>query len=651
VRTLAIAGLLAALPTVPASAGPDDEDSKFAPTRVTARLTGITAELTARFVLASEEGWTSSHELIIPDGAVVTGATATVAGATRRLRLDAAEAVETAMAALAEAEAEGGADRGWAIELAGSGMTGIRIDMLAPRAARVALVLELEAQTCFYRDARYVQLPVAWRRALDPATRLAPAAPPDDLELACGVSLGADDAWLALPTRELGTRHTPIQRIAAIAGRLPLDPEHHFARVELALPRELGEVPRDLHTAIVFDHSRSLTVEQLEAQRAIIASYLQHAGTTRVQVIAYARRARALLPGWTAAAHAAARVDRELRGLAPRNGSNLDAGLAEAAAWLSTVRGTRRVVVLTDERLPARLDGAALALRRLLPADTLVHVVTPDGGTELARSEDGELAPLAIASGGIAVHGSVDADADGAKLLVRPLSFDGLTLEADGWERVDLAESSCPFESQDPLPEGRSCVAWLRGGALAGPITIEGRVWNQRVVRLLRPDPVAALTLARMLSLHALFDPELQTQLERAAHAVNTVWSLFARWGGSAGYADFGVGGLGLRGVGTSCCGSSFGHGGFGTFGTIGRRPPLALRDQLVPALAACGGSGDRVELVVETTREEIVDVEVTASGRDGATRRACITEAVWELALQIPDAPARASTRVVFGG
>jgi len=81
-----------------------------------------------------------------------------------------------------------------------------------------------------------------------------------------------------------------------------------------------------------------------------------------------------------------ARVDRELRALLPRNGSNLDAGIAAAGEWLSRVEGTKRVIVFTDERLSDRLaglDAASLASR--LPPGTVVHVVgfdINDGGLD-----------------------------------------------------------------------------------------------------------------------------------------------------------------------------------------------------------------------------------------------------------------------------
>ena len=235
-------------------------------------------------------------------------------------------------------------------------------------------------------------------------------------------------------SRELAERPAGDQRIDGIAGRLPLD-DRHIAHVELDLSREISEVPQDLYTAIVIDASRSLDDNEVEAQRAIVELYLREAPNSHVQLIAYARRARALLPGWTNASQALPRVDRELRALAGRNGSNIDVALGEAARWLSSVDGTRRIVVFSDELLAQRLlDASPLALRRGLSDDTLVHVVALANGTgALSRADDAVLAPLALATFGIAVRGGLDDDGNvDAKLLVRPIWLDHIKLHSAG---------------------------------------------------------------------------------------------------------------------------------------------------------------------------------------------------------------------------
>lgn len=156
-------------------------------------------------------------------------------------------------------------------------------------------------------------------------------------------------------------------------------------------------------------------------------------------------------------------------------------------------------------------------------------------------------------------------------------------------------------------------------------------------------DPSQARALARALSVAQPFAIELQSEIDRLALAVNSVWSLFAQWGGSGGYEDlggFGTIGLGRFGTSRHDHAVGIGHTGRGI-------PPLDLRRQLQPALAACRAGDVRVSIRVETTREEIVDVAVDT---DDTALRDCIAEAVWDLTLRIADAPEHATTRVTFG-
>jgi hypothetical protein len=53
------------------------------------------------------------------------------------------------------------------------------------------------------------------------------------------------------------------------------------------------------------------------------------------------------------------------------------------------------------------------------------------------------------------------------------------------------------------------------------------------------------------------------------------------------------------------------------------------------------------VSITLSTTREEIVDVYVTAGIDMPAAVRTCIEEAVWNLALSIPNAPWSASATI----
>jgi hypothetical protein len=61
--------------------------------------------------------------------------------------------------------------------------------------------------------------------------------------------------------------------------------------------------------------------------------------------------------------------------------------------------------------------------------------------------------------------------------------------------------------------------------------------------------------------------------------------------------------------------------------------PPLELSAQLAPAVAACHPGDHHVDIEVELTREEIVEVTVTGGT---AALRACVTEGVWNTTLSL---------------
>ena len=637
-RRLAAIALLAALPAyADAAEHADPQDAQ--PTAVTARLAGTRIHLTARFAFEIDAPGTAAGALafVIPPRAVVTAGTAIVNGARHRLRLEKAETARRAFDALTLAPADGH-QRAWAFVIdVASGL--VTVDTLAARRAHVVLELALDAQTCFYNDARYVELPASWWAHLPAAPRTRPHVDDQEVTLACGDRSDDNNHWFGLASRHLRAQPAGERRIGTIAGMLPIEATH-FAQVEIDLARELGDVPGDLHTVIVLDHSRSLRPGELEAERAIVAAYVRAAPASHVQVIAFARRAAPLLASWMIASRAAPQLDRAIRALPPRNGSNLDVALGEAAAWLARVHGTRRIVIIGDERLPARLDPDAGALASLIPTGVLVHAVAPVPGGGLVRDDDAVLAPLAAATQGIAASGGPEDDGSlDAMMLVRPTSLDRLTIGGSGWEMLQD-----PVGCTDSLTEGRACTWWAQSDGGGGPITIAGRVWNRPFERVVRADPSRARELARTLSVLGVLDRELQTQVDRVARAVSSVWSLFGRWGGDGGYEDLG-------GYGT------FGTGRFSTTGgvtdTIGvpvlTRHEPDVRPQLAPAVARCGAGAVRVAIEIETTGEEIVAVEVRATPADAALE-ACIAEAVWDTTLRIADPPAHAMTHVVFG-
>jgi von Willebrand factor type A domain len=614
---------------------------------VTARLDGTEAHFAVGF--AMHVPGPAIHQGIVlelPHHALVTGATLRVEGQLHRLDLAATSDAASAFEALLDRE--GGPKRQWAARISRQFVL-TTLDLAAPRTAEAALELEVSAPTCFRRDVRLVAVPKEWAPSID--TMLLSREPAEELDAACALDNTNDEhVWVELPAPELARHAALAERIGTTAQGLAVHGER-IARVELDLAGRLGEIPRDLATAIVIDGSRSLTAQEMAAQRAVVEAYLRAAPRGRVQVIAYAHTARALLPGWMTASFAMPRVDRELRDLDLRNGSDVDLGLIAASAWLARTGGTHRIVLLTDERFSARmLEASPLALGKLVAPGTLVQVVAITGDeSALARDDQMTLAPLAQSTHGIAVRGGLPTTGVDAELLVRPITFDEVTVTAPGWMAFNKPDGrSCGFVDV-AMAEGSSCTWWAEGTPNAGPITVEGLVWGRRVTRVMQPDLGKSRTLARELADAGGVGEALQEEVEREAHAVTDHFALIGMWGGRDGYEDVEHGGFGFGTSGCGCGGDLGTSIGIGTIGSIGH-VHLDLEHQLGAAIAACHRGDHKVDITLETTLQEIVGVSLDishAADESIAALHDCIEAAIWDTNIALANPPAHTTTVV----
>ena len=439
-----------------------------------------------------------------------------------------------------------------------------------------------------------------------------------ELETACSDPIEGQGTWLRFADREPARQAPPRIRISA--DRLALSTTT-IARVELDLAEMLADVPDDLYTVLVVDNSRSVGERARSEQRAIVAAYLSKAPTGHVQVIAYDRHARALLPAWSVASAARAKIVASLASLDAANGSNLDEGLAEAVRRLDGMPGTHRVIVFTDEQLPWRLKIDRLAA----PAGTLVHAVALTGNDALlVRDDHSLLAGFAAKTEGVGFVTDVNLSgtrAVDATELVRPTAFEHVNVIAPGWTQITINDmASCPDD--ETLVEGAGCAWWATG---KGPIHVTGRLWNHVVDRALTLDDTRSIAVARTLAapLSNLHD-ELRPEVERIARVVDSVWSLAASWGGTGGYAEHVVDGMSGNGFGCGCDGPGA-SGGYGSSHepTVQMGP---LDDQISRAVSRCSLGDTHVAIDVELTDDEIVDVAVSAP----ASVKTCVTESVW---------------------
>jgi hypothetical protein len=272
--------------------------------------------------------------------------------------------------------------------------------------------------------------------------------------------------------------------------------------------------------------------------------------------------------------------------------------------------------------------------------------VTIDGGTEsLVRNPDSAFVELASRTQGMSVRGGVgERDPNAAEMLVRPITLDDVTVTSHGWK--SLAElDRCNLDGENGLPEGTSCEWWFEGTHLSGPIVVEGKLWGQRVTRVLKPDPTRGLAMAREVAARKpSFEEGILKSIDDAAKSVNNGWSLVGTWGGTGGYGPEG-GGSGSFGMASCCIGGSIGDVGVGTggFGTVGH---LDVSMQLRNALRACRAEKLKVDVTLELTLEEIVGVKVSGA----KDLDSCIEEAIWNVPLAIDHPPIHSTSEFSLG-
>ena len=621
------------------------------------KLDGVTAKLGLRYRLnVVGPNRANQFDIRLPTGGVATAASLTVDGSRHPLALDASAHANHVFSAVTDAPS--GPHRQWAAQITDGSRAELSVSIAAPRTTTLTLDLEVDVPTCFKNDRRLISVQSTWRGSIDRSLKIAAIGTPEQpISSPClaNPSTPFDDdddrtmIWIEMPTSEVSSQPFGERRIATIGNRIDVD-HGHFARVEVDLASQISQIPPDLMTVFVIDASRSLDGTELEAQAKIIESYARIAPQSQIQVVAYARKARPLLPGWMVASYAQPRLERELATLSTGNGSNVDAGLVEANAWLEHATGTRRVILFTDERLGDRVTGIEpKALRDALPANTLVHVIALDGGTtsvkSLVRDDDIALGHVAIDSEGLAMRAmGDDHDQFNALELLRPLALERATLHTDGWAEiaVERGSSSCSVDGTSDLAEGETCVFWGDTKNSATTMKLEGLLWNHKFSRVIKPAGESRM-LARILTGFSATLGDAEKEVELAARAVNAQWSMIATWGGADGYADQVTTGL-FSGFGCGGASSSSSDIGTGT-GAVSILRVGSIADQITRATKACHVKA-RVVISLELTLAEIVDVAVATDDQADA---ACVTEAVWATPLALSKPANHDTAQVVL--
>lgn len=446
-------------------------------------------------------------------------------------------------------------------------------------------------------------------------------------------------------------------RASGVDARMVMVPAGPRRVVEVVVDTaaQLAPAPRDAHVVFVIDASISMGVDGVSAQLAMMKAYLARAPGAKFELVVYRREAQRVLGRWRDGADVAHLLAEAGDGVfAVGNGSNLDLGLAHAAALLARAPGARRVVAFTDDRVRETLDEdvvrAALAG---LPGDAVVHVVgvnaTRGETSALERDFAHWLAPVAATWGGVATWATLGAAAEDARKradvfeeLVRPRRIEGVVFEEGNGAREELGVID-EGTSVRMMKVAESSAFTMRG-------FIWGRVWEPEMVT---SEPawrrVAALAIGdAALLAEADVEQDALRSLATIGHAVSAETSLWAddpRWtpGGLPPEVLLGDH-VNLDSVtgGFATCSTRCRSGMRGRTAALSTRERPDLAALLSGGVAACAARSGmttwNVRLEIENTGREVVDVRLvsgTASAdADDAAFARCVVETGWRLAL-----------------
>lgn len=535
----------------------------------------------------------------------------------------------------------------------------LRVELLTPQGKRVLVQAPAGGTKNAIKGTREVTLPAGtiaagtWRLVVsDHAAMDAGSIDGWSIDLGKSTVVAAADVPVFIPDAPEGDGDAgvatiaiappPIATVAARLGRVVASDKHAFSRLELDVAPALSKLPKKAQVVFVVDASISVGAETLAAQLAILRAYLTHVPDAEVEVIAYRRRASRVFNAFVPASQVGTRLEAAIKAhaFALGNGSALDEGAKLATAALADRRGPRRVVMLTDELVRTSLTPeAALAAFGKLAPDAVVHVVVPeqsyDDRPTLEREDKHPLAKLATRHHGILARvspGGPEKNLPPVVLeLVRPTRIENLA--ATGL-KLDVSV----------LREGDGLRLFTAGKTAPQRVTLTGQLWSDPVRReAIAGDRFSRATAAFVFGEdeHQDLSPAEMMKVAMFGRAVSPVTSYVAFEPGTRpstiGLPEESGFGFGRSGFGAGGGGSGFGEGI--------TRDLRSLIDVTACTRKHAPAAGWNVTLVVETTKQEVVDVTPITTG----PLASCLVETVWALALPEQFARERETFRVTL--
>ncbi len=434
--------------------------------------------------------------------------------------------------------------------------------------------------------------------------------------------------------------------LTARLGRVVASPKHAFGRLEIDVAPELRPLPRRAQVVFVIDASYTQQQAGIDMQLALARGYLAHVPDAQVEIVLYRRFATRLFGSFAPAGDFDARVAaaRKAGKLEPGNGSALDEGARLAATVLAGRSGPPRIVMVTDELLRDRWDNAlAMTALKAAPPATVVHVITAgledvgdaDDEGKLVRDDEHDLAPIALGHHGI-LGNLTEVPAEHKRMvplvlgLVRPVQIDHFKIKG-----LDLEHGHSNEHAPEVLREGSGVRIVVDARDAPTSVELTGMVWGDAYKKVVSADAAFSRAAAGWVFAEDDHDGLSDAEMMKVAmmgRAVSPVTSYLAIEPGVR---------PSTIGLVRSGYGVGSGRGGMAPRVSMGmaskvRKKPDP-RDLLGDAIKACvkkhaPPAGWKVKLGIETTYDEVVDVQVEAGASLAVAP--CLLEAAWAMRL-----------------
>lgn len=426
----------------------------------------------------------------------------------------------------------------------------------------------------------------------------------------------------------------PIALFTARLGNVDSIQGKNFQRLELDAAKELTKTPNNIFVVFVFDLSKSQTSKTVLAQIEIARAYLSHTPHARFQIVGYSRFASRLTKAFRPAHDFDALVNTLKAGTALKlmNGSNLDGGLKWGQELLRKKRGTKRIIVLSDQLLSPHWENSHSMAQ--LPKRTITHVVdaSPLGLASSKRLNHNQLADLADASGGIMLrvsgaHTTNKKALDRVALqLVRPTQIDDFAINS----------TALAWESPDILRQGDGLRIMVAQKQSLSKVKIRGRLWSKPFQKTIHSSPRfnrASAAFVFSHDMHSDLSENEQFRLAMHARVLSPQTAFLAIEPGvrpsTAGLKrtlQEGIIGGVLGGVIGGVLGAS----------TASDKPKDYWRNLFSKATAECVAThkpnrGWSLQIDVHMTYAEVVDVNLS----EKSSFASCLEEKAWSLDLK----------------